>query len=161
MALTKNQKQDVVSELTDSLADASTMVFVSFKGLSVGETNKFRKSLREAGVSYKVAKKTLLKRALATKGITGEMPEILGEVAIAYSTDMLAPAREVFAFSKGKETPKIIGGVFEGVYADQARMLSIATIPSREVLLAQIANLLNSPIQSLVIALDQVAQKKA
>ena len=161
MALTKNQKQEVVSELTDSLANASTMVFVSFKGLSVGETNKFRKSLREAGVSYKVAKKTLLKRALATKGITGEMPEILGEVAIAYSTDMLAPAREVFAFSKGKETPKIVGGVFEGVYADQARMLSIATIPPREVLLAQIANLLNSPIQSLVIGLDQIAQKKA
>ena len=161
MALTKNQKQEVVSELTDSLANASTMVFVSFKGLSVGETNKFRKSLREAGVSYKVAKKTLLKRALATKGITGEMPEILGEVASAYSTDMLAPAREVFAFSKGKETPKIVGGVFEGVYADQARMLSIATIPPREVLLAQIANLLNSPIQSLVIGLDQIAQKKA
>ena len=161
MALTKNQKQEVVSEMTDRLANANTMVFVSFKGLSVGDTNKFRKSLREAGVDYKVAKKTLLKRALDTKGIAGTMPEIEGEVAVAYATDMLSPAREVFAFSKGKVTPKIIGGVFEGAYVDQAKMLSIATIPPREVLLAQIANLLNSPIQRLAIALNQIAEKKA
>ena len=102
-----------------------------------------------------------MKRALDTKGIAGTMPEIEGEVAVAYATDMLSPAREVFAFSKGKVTPKIIGGVFEGAYVDQAKMLSIATIPPREVLLAQIANLLNSPIQRLAIALNQIAEKKA
>ncbi len=161
MALTKQQKQEVISELTDKLSDAKTMVFVSFKGLTVGETNKFRKALREAGVSYKVTKKTLLGRVLDSKGISGEMPVLDGEIALAYSTDVLAPAREVFEFSKGKQTPKIVGGVFEGTYADQARMLSIATIPSREVLLSQIAYLLKSPMQRLAIAVGQVAEKKA
>ncbi len=161
MALTKKQKQDVVDELRGDLKDAKTMVFVSFKGLSVGDTNKLRKSLREAGVGYRVAKKTLLGRALDEKNISGNMPEILGEVAVAYSTDMLAPAREVFNFSKGKQTPKIIGGVFEGTYADSAKMLAIATIPSRDVLLAQFLNIINSPIQQFAVVINQIAEKKA
>ena len=161
MALTKNKKQEVISELTDKLVGDQTLVFVNFKGLTVGETDKFRRSLREAGVGYKVAKKTLLKRVLGTKGLTGTMPDLSGEVGVAFSTDALAAAREVFNFSKGKVTPSIVGGVFEGEYADMARMMSIATIPSREVLLSQIAYLLKSPIQRLAIAVGQVAEKKA
>ncbi len=160
MALTKNQKQEVIAELQEKLADAKTIVFVNFKGITVAETDKFRRSLREAGVSYKVAKKTLLGRVLDEKGLKGTMPDLAGEVGIAFSTDVLAPAREVFEFSKGKQTPKIVGGVFEGEYADQARMMSLATIPSREVLLSQIAYLLKSPMQRLAIAVGQVAETK-
>jgi large subunit ribosomal protein L10 len=161
MALTKNQKQEVLAGLQENLAGDQTIVFVSFKGLTVGETDKFRRQLREAGVGYKVAKKTLLGRVLDEKGLKGEMPTLEGEIGIAYSTDALAPAREVFEFSKGKQTPKIVGGVFAGEYADQARMMSIATIPSREVLLSQIAYLLKSPLQRLAIAVGQVSEKKA
>lgn len=161
MALTKNEKKEVVAELEGLLENAKTIVFVNFKGLSVGATNNFRRDLRNAGVGYKVAKKTLLSRVLSQKGLKGEMPEIKGEVGIAYATDLLAPAREVFAFSKGKETPKIVGGMFDGEYVDATRMLSIATIPSREVLLAQVLNIINSPIQGLVIALNAIAEKKA
>lgn len=160
MALTKNQKIEVLSEVTDLLKDAQSIVFVNFKGMTVGEINKFRKSLREAGVGYKVAKKTLLGRVLDEKKLEGTMPELPGEIAIAYASDLLAPAREVFAFSKGKETPTIVGGVFDGSYADQARMLSLATIPSREVLLSQIAYLLKSPLQRLAIAVGEVAKTK-
>lgn len=161
MALTKNKKQEVIAELEDRLKDAQSIVFVNFKGLTVGEANNLRRALREQGVGYKVAKKTLLSRVLDSKNLTGDMPSIEGEVAIAYSSDLLAPAREVFNFSKGKETPKIVGGVFDGAYADQAKMLSLATIPSREVLLSQIAYLLKSPLQRLAIAVGQVAEKKA
>lgn len=161
MALTKQKKQEVIGELTEKLAGNQTIVFVNFKGITVAETDKFRKQLREAGVGYKVSKKTLLNRVLEAKGVTGTQPDLFGEVGVAYSTDALAAAREVFNFSKGKVTPKIVGGVFEGEYADQTRMMSIATIPSREVLLSQIAYLLKSPIQRLAIAVGQVAEKKA
>ena len=161
MALTKTKKKEIVSGLEADLKNANTIVFVNFKGLTVKDADAFRKSLRTAGVNYKVSKKTLLKRVLDTKGIAGTMPDLSGEVAIAYGTDVLAPAREVFAFSKGKATPSIVGGVFEGTYADKAQMLTVANIPPREVLLAQIAYLLKSPIQRLAIAVGQVAEKKA
>ena len=161
MALTKSKKEEVLSELRDKLKDAETLVFVNFKGLTVGETNAFRKSLREAGVGYKVAKKTLIARVLDEKGLSGTAPKLDGEIGVAYSTDVLASAREVFNFAKGKERPVIAGGVFEGAYADRAQILAIATIPSREVLLSQIAYLLKSPIQRLAIAVGQVAEKKA
>ncbi len=161
MALTKTKKKEIVSSLQTELKDAGSIVFVNFKGLTVREADALRKSLRASGVSYKVAKKTLLARVLSEKGIAGDMPALSGETAIAYSTDLLAPAREVFAFAKGKQTPSIAGGVFEGTYADAAKMTSIATIPGREVLLSQIAYLLKSPLQRLAIAVNQVAEKKA
>ena len=161
MALTKIQKKEVVSELETLLADSKTIVFVSFKGMTVASTNMFRRNLRDAGVGYKVSKKTLLARVLAEKGLKGDAPVLEGEIGIAFSSDLLSPAREVFTFSKGKETPKIVGGVFDGEYFDAARMMSIATIPSREALLSQFLYIIKSPIQGLAIALDQIAQKKA
>lgn len=161
MALTKTQKEEVISELREKLAGDKTMVFVNFKGLTVAETNAFRKALREAGVGYKVAKKTLVARVLGEKNLTGEAPALEGEIGVAYSDDAIAAAREVYTFAKGKQTPVIAGGVFEGAYADKAHMLSIATIPSRETLLSQIAFLLKSPMQRLAIAVGQVAEKKA
>lgn len=161
MALTKTKKVEVMAELREKLAGNQTLVFVNFKNLTVAEVNMFRKQLREAGVGYKVAKKTLVARVLAEKGLTGEAPVLEGEIGVAYSTDALAAAREVYNFSKGKERPVIAGGVFEGAYADKAHMLAIATIPSREVLLSQIAYLLKSPMQRLAIGVAAVAEKKA
>ena len=102
------------------------------------------------------------RHAVSRVRITGEFPVLAGEVGIAYSTDLLAPAREVFDFSKThKENCAIVGGIFEGVYKDQAAMLSLATIPSREVLLSQIAFLLKSPLQRLAIAVNEVAKTKS
>ena len=160
MALTKNKKKEVIAELDGLLSDAKSIVFVNFKGLTVGATNTFRRDLRNAGVGYKVSKKTLLARVLAEKGLKGDVPQLDGEIGIAYSTDLLSPAREVFTFSKGKQTPTIVGGVFDGEYFDAARMMSIATIPSREVLLAQVLNIINSPIQQFVVALSEIAKSK-
>lgn len=161
MALTKTQKEEVLAELREKLAGDQTLVFVNFKGLTVAEINSFRKTLREAGVGYKVAKKTLVARVLDEKGLSGTAPVLEGEIGVAYSTDAIAAAREVFNFAKGKERPAIAGGVFEGAYADKAHILSIATIPSREVLLSQIAYLLKSPLQRLAIAVSEVSKAKA
>jgi large subunit ribosomal protein L10 len=161
MALTKQEKQDVIVDLREKLSDAKAVTFVSFKGLTVKESDMLRRDLRNAGVGFQVVKKTLLGRVLDEKGISGSMPALDGETAIAYSSDLLAPAREVFNFSKGKKTPSIVGGVFDGAYADKEQMLSYATIPSREVLLAQVLNLINSPIQRFAVVVSEIAKAKS
>ncbi len=161
MAISKEKKQSIVSSFTDILAEATSVVFVQFDKLTVKSANELRRKLRASGVGYKVGKKTLLKRVLASKGYNGTLPELDGEIGIAYSTDLLAPAREVYDFQKAnKNIVSIVGGVFEGEFKDKESMLSIATIPSREVLLSQIAFLLKSPMQRLAIAVNEVAKKQ-
>lgn len=162
MALKKAKKEEIVSDIEQSLKDAQSVVFVKFDKLTVADVNALRRSLQKDSVGYTVAKKTLLKRALGSKSIEGEIPELVGQVAVAFGTDPITPARGVYEFAKThKENVSIIGGVYEGKYVDAAMMTSIATIPSREVLLSQIAFLLKSPIQRLAIAVNAVAGTKS
>lgn len=162
MALTKAQKGKVIERVDEAVKGAQSMVFVNFHGLTVAETTALRRKLRAEGTGYMVAKKTLAKRALDAAKIGGEMPDLRGEVAIAYGPDLLAPARGVYEFQKEhKDHVEILGGVFEGAYMDQVAMTAIATIPPREVLYAQFVNVINSPIQRLAVALDQISQKKS
>ncbi|MCC6323662.1 50S ribosomal protein L10 [Candidatus Nomurabacteria bacterium] len=161
MALKKEKKVEIVDSIEGNLKGIQSAVFVKFDKLKVADSNTLRRSLQKEGIGYTVAKKTLLKRALGTQGIEGTMPELDGQIAFAYGTDLLAPAREVYAFQKThKENVSILGGVFEGKYMDKAQMEQIATIPPREVLLSQIAYLLKSPLQSLAIAVNAVASQK-
>ena len=162
MAINKEQKRAVVSSFADILSGADSLVFVKFDKLTVADAQELRRKLRAAGVGYKVGKKTLLKRALAERSYAGELPELSGEIAVAYGTDPIAPAREVFDFQKThKENVSIAGGILDGSYKDGAYMLSIATIPSRETLLSQIAFLLKSPMQRLAIAVNEVAKNQS
>ncbi len=161
MAITKDKKQSIVASFTDMLKDAHSIAFVQFKGLSVRETIELRRKLRAEGVSYKVGKKTLIKRVLDDMGIQGQLPLLEGEIAVAASADPIASARGVYEFQKThKDQVALVGGVFEGAYKDKESMTVIATIPPREVLLAQIAFLLKSPLQRLAIAVNEVAKKK-
>ncbi len=158
--LLKSRKEEIVKDLSKAVDGAETLVFVNFHGLPAGEATNLRRDLRNNGVSYTVSRKTLLKRALAGKA-EGEIPDLSGEVAIAYSTDEIAPAREVYNFEKThKGMLKILGGIFEGKFVQGEKMMEIATIPSREVLLSKIAFLLKSPIQRLAIAVSEVSKKK-
>jgi large subunit ribosomal protein L10 len=161
MAITKAKKQDILAKLEEVRDSAESIVFVHYKGLTVGNTTAMRKGLREKGVGYFVAKKTLMKRAFA-ENFTGEMPNLDGEIAIAYSTDAIAPAQNVKEFSlKFKDSISIVGGVFQGVFKNQEEMVEIASIPSLQVLRGMFVNVINSPIQGLVVSLDAIAQKKA
>lgn len=161
MAITKQKKESLISELDGLLKGAASLVFVKFKRLPVAETTIFRRNLRDAKVGYKVAKKTLMKRVLNSKSISGEMPDLEGEVAIAYGDDLLAPAREVYTFiGTHKENVEIIGGMFDGRYMSKDEMMSIATIPPVGVLYSQFVNLINSPLQRFAVVLDQIAQTK-
>lgn len=161
MAITKEKKISIVASFKDMLKGAGSVAFVKFDKLTVKDANELRRKLRENGVSYKVGKKTLLKRVLSDLKIEGELPELNGEIAIAASADILAPAREIYEFQKThKDSISLVGGIFEGVYKDQENMVSLATIPTREVLLSQIAYLLKSPMQRLAIAVNEVSKTK-
>jgi large subunit ribosomal protein L10 len=121
-----------------------------------------RATLRDQGIGYRVAKKTLVKRVLLAKGFKGELPALEGEVAVVSGKDPIAPSREVYAFVKRyKEALAILGGMFEGRFLNSEQMTEVATIPSREGLLAQIAQLFNSPISRLAIGLNQIAEKRS
>lgn len=161
MAITLDKKKELVAGLEKSLKGSKSVVFVKFDKLVVADVNTLRRSLQTEGVGYVVAKKTLLKRALGTHGVTGELPEMPGQIAIAYSDDLLAPARGVYNFAKThKEHVAIVGGVFEGKYMNASEMLSIATIPPLQTLRGMFVNLINSPIQRMAVVLDQIAQTK-
>lgn len=161
MAITKAKKQEIIGKVSAIKDEAKTLVFVGFGGVTVGETTAMRNTLREEGVGYLVAKKTLMRRGLQG-AYEGEMPEMDGEVALAYSTDPIAPAQNVQAFAKQYgDRVTILGGVFEGMYKNKEEMTEIASIPSLQVLRGMFVNVINSPIQGLAVALDQIAEKKS
>ena len=162
MAITKNKKVEVTDKVAQALKEAVSVVFVHFKGLTVKDTDAMRKALRENGVGYYVAKKTLIKRALVAAQYPGEMPEMPGEIAIAWSKEDLTLApRDIYEMGKKhKGALTIVGGVWEGALASAVHMNAIATIPPVPVLRGMFVNVINSPIQGLVIALNQIAEKK-
>lgn len=172
MAISKDKKVEIYSRLKKSISKAKSVVFVNFHGLGVIDTTDLRKKLKREGIEYFVAKKTLTKRALDEISIEGEMPVLEGELALACLSrqmgeakaggeDLIAPAREIYEFQKGhKESIKIVGGIFEGRYMNMEEMMSIATIPPISVLYGQFVNLINSPIQSFVMTLSQIAEQK-
>ena len=162
MPVSRKKKEESLEKISSGLNSAETVVFANFKGLTVGETTELRKGLRDNSVSYMVAKKTLIRKALTEKGYKGEIPELTGELAIAWGKDQIAPAKSIAEFQKKFDKRiSILGGIFEGEFKGKDVMVSIAAIPSREVLLSQIAYLLKSPIQSLAIAVSEVSKKKA
>ena len=150
----------MVKEFEKVIKASESVVFVNFHGLKVSDETVLRRELRNQNVGYKIGRKTLLARALKGKA-EGVLPELSGEVAIAYSKDQTASPREVYNFGKThKGLLSILGGIFEGKFVDSTRMTEIATIPSREVLLSKIAVLLKLPIQRLAIAVNEVAKTK-
>ena len=158
--LQKSRKKEMIKDMEGSIKNSESLVFVNFHGLKVSDETVLRRSLRDQGVGYKVGRKTLLKRALTGKA-EGEIPELTGEIAIAYSEDQTAGAREIYNFQKThKGILEIIGGIFEGKFLGKEAMMEIAMIPSREVLYAQFVNLINSPIQRFAVVLDQIAKSK-
>lgn len=162
MAISRAKKGEIVDKLTGALKGAKSLVFVNFHGLKVSEASEMRRALRKEGVSYAVTKKSLTKRVLEAEKFTGSQPELTGELSLAWSEDLVAPAREVYVFQKKfPEGLKILGGVFEGRYMDKAEMESIAKIPGLQVLRGMFVNIINSPIQRMAIALSEIAKARS
>ena len=153
-------KQPIVDEISAVIKDAQSVVVVDYRGLTVAEDTQLRKQLREAGVSYKVYKNTLVSRAVEGTEFESLKDSLEGPNAFAVSTeDATAPARVLAEFAKKAPKLEIKAGVVEGTFYDAEGMKAIASVPSREVLLSKLLGSLQSPITNLARVLNQIAEK--
>lgn len=160
MAITREKKVEIIAKISDITKKAKTLVFANFKGLTVAEQNEMRKALRTQSVGYVVAKKSLMRRAFDAAKFGGAMPELSGEVALAYGEDELAPARELAVFvKKFSEHLVFAGGVFGGKFVSKEEITSIAAIPGMQTLRAQFVQLINSPLQRFAVVLNAKTEK--
>ena len=152
-------KQPIVDEISELLNGAATAVVVGYRGLTVEQDTQLRKQLREAGVTYKVYKNTLIKRATEGTDFAALDPNLEGPTALAVSkTDATAPARILAEFAKKADKLEIKAGIVEGTYYDAKGMNVIATIPSREILLGKLLGSIQSPITNFARVLNQIAE---
>ena len=153
-------KQPVVAEISEAIKDAQSVVLVDYRGLTVEQDTSLRKQLREAGVTYKVYKNTMMTRAFAGTEFEGLTASLEGTNAIAISKDdATAPARILAKFAKGCKALEIKAGVVEGVVYDAKGMAEIANIPSRDELLSKFLGSIQSPITNFARVLNQIAEK--
>lgn len=154
-------KQPVVDEIASALKDAKAAVLVDYRGLTVEQDTQLRKQLREAGVIYKVYKNTLVNRAVQGTEFEALVPDLNGPTAIAISKDdATVPAKIVFEFAKKAPALELKSGVVEGVYYDKKNIAVIATIPSRDELLAKFLGSIQSPITNFARVIKQIAEKQ-
>ena len=153
-------KQPIVDEISETIKGAQSLVVVDYRGLTVAADTQLRKKLREAGVSYKVYKNTLVNRAIAGTEFESLKDVLEGPNAFAVSADdATAPARVLAEFAKTAPNLEIKAGVVEGTFYDADGMKAISSIPSREVLLSKLLGSLQSPITNLARVLNQIAEK--
>ncbi|MBE5873949.1 MAG: 50S ribosomal protein L10 [Lachnospiraceae bacterium] len=153
-------KQPIVEEISASIKDAQSVVLVDYRGLTVEQDTELRKALREAGVTYKVYKNTMMNFAFKGTDFEGLAPYLEGPSAMALSTeDATAPARVLAEFAKKASKLEIKAGVVEGTVYDAQGMAAIASIPSRDVLVSRLLGSLQSPIANFARVMNQLAEK--
>ena len=153
-------KTPVVEEISASIKDAQSVVIVNYQGITVAQDTALRKALREAGITYKVYKNTMMTRAFKGTDFEALAPYLEGPSAIAVSKDdATAPARILGKYAKEVQALEIKGGVVEGTAYDANGIAAIASIPSREVLLSKLLGSLQSPVTNLARVLNQIAEK--
>lgn len=153
-------KKPVVAEISESVKDAQSVVLVDYRGLTVEQDTDLRKQLREAGITYKVYKNTMMNFAFKGTDFEALAPYLEGPSAVAISKDdATAAARVLSKFAKAAPALEIKGGVVEGVCYDAKGMESIAKIPSREELLSKLLGSIQSPITNFARVMNQLAEK--
>lgn len=160
MPKSKQQKQAVFERLVTALPRAKSFIIVNFKGLTVKEVEALRRQARQAGVSYEVIKRTLLKKVLQKIGITLDISTMSGEIAIAMSEqDEVLTPKVLFQFAKTHEPLKLLGGWFNGASLSKEAVLKLALVPSRPELLTQLVYIIGSPVTGLVRVLAGTLSK--
>lgn len=153
-------KQPIVQEISENVKDAQSVVVVDYRGLTVAEDTELRKQLREAGVTYKVYKNTLMNFAFKGTDFESLAPVLEGPSAIAISSaDATAPARILAKFAKTAPALEMKAGVVEGTFYDAEGIKAIAEVPSREELLSKFLGSIQSPITNFARVLKQIAEK--
>ncbi len=160
MSASLEAKKLLVEEIKSKIQRAKSLTFVDYRGLTVEEDTKMRAAFRDAGADYKVYKNRLLLRALEECGITGLEGVLEGTSAVAFGfEDEVAPNKIIVDTIKNTQKMQIKGGVLNGQIIDVAMVEKLANIPSKEVLLAKLLFLLQSPVRGLAIALNAIAEK--
>ena len=155
------QKEEEVNALVAELKEASLVLLVDYRGITVEDVTKLRKDVREANADYRVIKNNIVKRALNVNGENGLDDLLEGPTAVITSKeDYLAPAKAIYNFSKNHDFYKIKGGIIEGKVMTAEEIITIAKLPSRQELLAKLAGALLGNITKLAVALDQVRVQK-
>lgn len=153
-------KKPIFDEIAKYVAEAKAIVLVDYRGLTVEQDTKLRKSLREGGVVYKVYKNTYLKKVFAGTVFEELSKHLDGPTAVAFGLeDATAPARILSNGMKDAEKLEFKGGVIDGTYYDAEGCKVIANIPSKEVLISKLLGSLQSPIANLARVLKQIAEK--
>ena len=154
-------KKPVVDEISELLNGAQSAVIVDYRGLTVEQDTALRKQLREAGVTYKVYKNTMINFAIKGTEFEELGKHLEGPTALAVSKDdATAPARILNKFAQTAEALELKAGVVEGTYYDQDGIKVIANVPSRDELLAKFLGSIQSPVTNFARVIKQIAEKK-
>ena len=154
------EKKPVVAEIAEAVKDAQGAVLVDYRGLTVEQDTILRKQLREANVTYKVYKNTMMNLAFKGTDYESLLPILKGPSAIAISNDdATAPARVLAKFAKTAPALEIKGGVVEGNFYDANGISALANVPGRDELLSKLLGSLQSPITNMARVLNQIAEQ--
>ena len=161
MSLNLEGKKEVVAEVIARVAKAQTMVLAVYRGTTVGALTKLRADARAKGVYMRVLKNSLARRAVEGTGFAVARDMMVGPLIYSFSDDAVSAAKVVNDFAKGNEKFVIKAGAYNGTILDENAVKALANIPSKEVLLAQLLGLMQSPISRFARVLAAVAEKKS
>jgi len=160
LSLNRSEKEAVISDVTGLAAKAQTLVMAEYRGITVADMTKLRSSARSNGVSLSVLKNTLARRAVAGSGFEVVSDLMTGPLIYGFSEDAVAAAKVVAEFAKTNAKLVIRGGAFAGKALDVEGVKQLASIPSKEVLLAQLLGLMQSPISRTARVLAALAEQR-
>ncbi len=161
MSLNRTDKAAVVEDIAAQVAKSQTLVMAEYRGTTVAEMTKLRSTARAQGVYLRVLKNTLARRAVQGTPFEVAAEQMSGPLIYSFSQDAVAAAKVVSDFAKGNDKLVVKAGAYSGKILDKAGVAALASIPSREVLLAQICGLLQSPMSGLARGIAAVAAKKS
>jgi large subunit ribosomal protein L10 len=160
LSLNRNEKAAVVEEVTAQAAKSQTLVLAEYRGLTVAQSDALRKSAREKGVYLHVLKNTLARRAVAGTPFEVAEAQFVGPLIYGFSEDAVAAAKVIADFAKTNDKLVIKGGAYAGKALDVEAIKALANVPSKEVLLAQLLGLLQTPMSGLARVLAEVAKQR-
>jgi len=160
LSLNLQEKQAVVAEVSAQVAQAQTIVLAEYRGIEVGDITRLRANARQSGVYLRVLKNTLARRAVQGTPFEGLAEQMVGPLLYGISADAVAAAKVVHEFARTNDKLVIKAGAYNGKVMDVAGVTALATVPSKEVLLAQLLGLLQSPVSGLARVLAAVAEQK-
>ena len=160
MSLNRSEKQAVIDEVKGLAAKAQTLVLAEYRGITVAHMTKLRSSARKEGVSLSVLKNTLARRAVEGTDFAGASDMMTGPLIYGFSEDAVAAAKVMADFAKTNDKLVIRGGAFGTKILDVNGVKQLSSIPSKEVLLAQLLGLMQSPISRTARVLAAVAETK-